>query len=180
MTKVLFVCLGNICRSPTAEAVFKKVVKDAGRSDEFAIDSCGTGGGSTSWYEEDGFSYHEGDAADPRMTAAALPRGIHLESRSRPLTREDLISFDYIIAMETKNVNEIIKAATHWSKGSDVDYVATARAKTHLALDFSLDESRRGCPVPDPYYGGPSGFSRVLDLLDDACHGLMQHCGGRE
>lgn len=97
--KVLFVCLGNICRSPTAEAVFTTVAERRGVADTMTIDSCGTGGGSPDWYREGGWSYHEGDAADARMRDHALRRGITLTSRSRPLTPQDLTTFDFIVAM---------------------------------------------------------------------------------
>lgn len=101
--KCLFVCLGNICRSPTAEAVFTTVAERRGVADAMTIDSCGTGGGSSDWYREGGFSYHEGDAADARMRDHAARRGIRLTSRSRPLTPQDLHTFDYIVAMVRSN-----------------------------------------------------------------------------
>jgi protein-tyrosine phosphatase len=101
---VLFVCLGNICRSPTAEAVFVDVVKKANLTNKYAIDSCGTGGGSSDWYKSGGFSYHEGDDADSRMTAAASRRGVNLTSKSRPLEPQDFTNFQYIVGMDPANM----------------------------------------------------------------------------
>ncbi|CAM9951516.1 unnamed protein product [Choristocarpus tenellus] len=98
-TKVLFVCLGNICRSPSAEAVFKDVTAKNGAQDEFYIESCGTGGGSSNWYKDGGFSFHEGDPPDARMTAAAAKRGVKLGGTSRPLRPQDLDDFDLIVGM---------------------------------------------------------------------------------
>ncbi|GAB5356486.1 hypothetical protein AAMO2058_000294000 [Amorphochlora amoebiformis] len=168
--KVLFVCLGNICRSPTAEAVFKKVTEDAGVASDFEIDSCGTGGGLSSWYRSDPpQAYHEGDPADPRMTRAASSRGIQLTSISRPLTRVDLESQDHIIVMDKSNFAEVRKAAEHWGS----DYARLADKKTSMMLDYTKDSAKKGTPVPDPYYGGPEGFDRVLDLLEEACVGLL-------
>eukprot|EP00188_Purpureofilum_apyrenoidigerum_P004410 Plantae.Rhodophyta-Purpureofilum_apyrenoidigerum.ctg4980.p1 GENE.Plantae.Rhodophyta-Purpureofilum_apyrenoidigerum.ctg4980~~Plantae.Rhodophyta-Purpureofilum_apyrenoidigerum.ctg4980.p1 ORF type:complete len:205 (-),score=42.60 Plantae.Rhodophyta-Purpureofilum_apyrenoidigerum.ctg4980:478-1092(-) len=169
--KVLFVCLGNICRSPTAEAMFKNVVEREGRTSQFEVDSCGTGGGNPDWFMEEGWSYHEGDSADSRMQETAARRGIKLTSKSRPLKREDLESFDYILAMDENNVREIMRAAKHWGDTSH----SLAREKTSLMLDFAKEEKLRGKAVPDPYYGGPEGFEKVLDLLDDASEGLLNH-----
>mmetsp|Transcript_45470 Transcript_45470/g.176813 ORF Transcript_45470/g.176813 Transcript_45470/m.176813 type:complete len:180 (+) Transcript_45470:708-1247(+) len=96
-SSVLFVCLGNICRSPTAEAMFKTVVEREGKAATYEIDSCGTGGGNPDWFTEGGWSYHEGDSSDSRMMQTAAKRGIALTSRSRPLNKEDLEKFDRII-----------------------------------------------------------------------------------
>eukprot|EP00638_Chattonella_subsalsa_P003712 CAMPEP_0117753996 /NCGR_PEP_ID=MMETSP0947-20121206/12571_1 /TAXON_ID=44440 /ORGANISM="Chattonella subsalsa, Strain CCMP2191" /LENGTH=243 /DNA_ID=CAMNT_0005573011 /DNA_START=264 /DNA_END=995 /DNA_ORIENTATION=- len=164
--KVLFVCLGNICRSPTAEAMFTAVVKRAGVEDQFEIDSCGTGGGSSNWYLPDGFSYHEGESADRRMQAAAVKRDVHLTSRSRPLKPEDLDYFDHIIGMDSSNMRAIWEAADYWGKSKQ------GQEKTSLMTKYC--KTNKVNSVPDPYYGGPQGFENVLDLLDDACSGLLE------
>ena len=116
MVNVLFVCLGNICRSSSAEAVFKAIVAKESALDasSFHIDSCGTGGGNPDWYCVDGWSYHEGEASDARMTKEARKRGYTLTSRARTLTRKDFDQFDYIICMEDKNRNAVLEAAEAW------------------------------------------------------------------
>eukprot|EP00892_Ulva_mutabilis_P011207 jgi/Ulvmu1/8459/UM043_0039.1 len=171
-TSVLFVCLGNICRSPTAEAVFNDVVSKAGVAQEFSIDSCGTGGGNPEWYKDGGWSYHEGEDADPRMTKAASARGVKLTSKSRPLRPADLEEFDYIVGMDPKNILAMKVASEHWK--------ATGKAVPdeyeHKFLSMAAFCSKHSVEsVPDPYYGGPQGFDNVLDLLDDACTGLLSH-----
>ncbi|EFN58713.1 hypothetical protein CHLNCDRAFT_19837 [Chlorella variabilis] len=169
-SKVLFVCLGNICRSPSAEAVFKNVVERAGVADQFQIDSCGTGGGSSN-------CYHEGDPADGRMTATARGRGVTLTSRSRPLTPQDLAEFDHIIGMDASNLAAIKRAAEHWraNGGGAAPVPADYGAKLSLMTDYLRGtQFSQYKEVPDPYYGGQRGFELVLDLLDDACEGLLQ------
>ena len=149
--KILFVCLGNICRSPAAEGIFRQKVKDKGLEKLFFVDSAGTGG------------WHVGNLADPRMRETALSRGIELTSRSRKIEESDLFKFDYILVMDNDNleaVRSIIK-----------DQKNNINSKIKLILSYSknsqLDE------VPDPYFGGKDGFERVLDLLDDAIDGLL-------
>lgn len=119
MTSVLFVCLGNICRSPAGEAVFQAMVEQQAassgvRADEFRVDSCGTGGGSANWYKPNGFAFHEGERSDARMTKEAKKRGYSLTSRARSLTLRDLEDFDYIICMESKNRTAVLEAAEAW------------------------------------------------------------------
>jgi protein-tyrosine phosphatase len=145
---VLFVCMGNICRSPAAEGVFRKVVADAGRDHEFEIDSAGTIG------------YHAGNAADSRMRATASRRGYRLDSRARRLAGDDYRRFGLIVAMDEDNYRDIL--AGHPGEGAEVVRM----------VDFcSVIEADE---VPDPYYGGPSGFEYVLDILEDACSGLLR------
>ncbi|CAI5746046.1 unnamed protein product [Peronospora destructor] len=156
MVSVLFVCLGNICRSPAGEAVFKDIVaKKAGTNAAlFLIDSCGTGGGNANWYSVGGWSYHEGDRPDSRMTKEVHKRGYSMTSRSRPLKQQDIDTFDYIICMDNNNKAAVLEAAE--------------------SLGWCSNETR----VPDPWYEG--GFDHVLDLLEDACDGLYNHIVARK
>ena len=149
--KILFVCLGNICRSPAAEGIFKKKIKDRELENLFVVDSAGTGG------------WHVGNLADRRMREAALSRGIELTSRSRKIDNNDLYEFDHILVMDKDNLNAV--------KSLIKDNTYPINSKIKLILSYSkksqLDE------VPDPYYGGQNGFERVLDLLDDAIDELI-------
>jgi len=150
--KILFVCLGNICRSPSAEAVMKGLVKNAGRGDEFDIDSAGTA------------AWHAGEQADARMQTHALKRDYNLTSISRKVNPEfDFNHFDYIIAMDEQNMSDL----------QDMVESDEQQAKLHMMTDFSNKYDYNH--IPDPYYGGDSGFELVLDLLEDACHGLLMH-----
>lgn len=147
--KILFVCLGNICRSPSAEAVMKKLVKDAGLEKSFYIDSAGIMG------------YHEGERADERMRGHAARRGYVLDSISRPVRTQDFYDFDLIIGMDDRNVDDLKQ------KAPDLESVAKIHQMTEYSRNKLYDY------VPDPYYGGASGFELVLDLLEDACQGLL-------
>ncbi len=146
---VLFVCLGNICRSAAAEGVFRKIAADAGRGDEFDVDSAGTG------------SWHVGSRADERMHAAAERRGYVLESIARQIRREDFDRFDLIITMDEDNFRNVTRLA------ADGDRARIARMR-----DFC--QRLGGGEVPDPYFGGEEGFEDVLDILEDACSGLLK------
>jgi len=148
MTSILFVCLGNICRSPTAEGVFRKIVSDAGRSTEFDIDSAGTAG------------YHTGGPADSRMRATAKVRGYNLESIARRIERSDFDRFDLIITMDDANFQDV----------SSIDPDSVAR----IVRMCDYCEEHRETEVPDPYYGGEAGFHRVIDILEDACANLLR------
>lgn len=165
---ILMLCLGNICRSPAAEAVMKGVIKSRDLQDDLFVDSCGTGGGSPNWYMEGGFSYHRGDNADSRMTQAANKRGLNVDSVSRPLCPEDFDKFDIIIAMDSNNIESIETARKHWG-------VNQPHAEIALMSEFSSDKNFRGQAVPDPYYSGADGFEYALDLIQDACDGLADH-----
>lgn len=147
--RILFVCLGNICRSPSAEAVMKKLVKDAGLEKSFFIDSAGIMG------------YHEGEPADDRMRGHAARRGYVLDSISRPVRTQDFYDFDLIIGMDDRNVDDLK------SKAPNLESVAKVHQMTEYSHNKLYDY------VPDPYYGGASGFELVLDLLEDACEGLL-------
>ncbi|CAK7067539.1 MAG: Putative low molecular weight protein-tyrosine-phosphatase [Parabacteroides sp.] len=148
--KILFVCLGNICRSPSAEAVMKKLVKDTGMEARFEIDSAGIIG------------YHEGEPADQRMRAHAARRGYVLDSISRPVRIADFFDFDLIIGMDDKNISDLKR------KAPDLE----SENKIHRMTQFSRNKLYDY--VPDPYYSGAEGFELVLDLLEDACSGLLE------
>jgi protein-tyrosine phosphatase len=149
--KVLFVCLGNICRSPTAEGVMRALVRDAGMEEEIEVDSAGTG------------AWHVGNPPDPRATAAAQQRGIALAGAARQVRPGDFAEFDLILAMDRANLHDLRSVAPD----------ASAAAKVRLLREF--DPAADGdLDVPDPYYGGPGGFDEVLDLVHAACASLLQ------
>ena len=149
MKKILFVCLGNICRSAAAESVMKQLVDDAGLSDSFVIDSAGI------------LSIHKGETADYRMKEHATRRGYTLTSLSRPVEYADFEIFDLIIGMDNTNVDDLCDRAP----------TLEAKRKISKMTDFCqvCDEDY----IPDPYYGGDAGFEFVLDILEDACRGLL-------
>lgn len=155
---VLFVCLGNICRSPTAEAVFRYAVEKKGLKSRFNIDSAGT------------INYHEGEPADARMRAAANKRGVKLTSISRPIRQSDFEEFDIILAMDKKNKEDILKAHEQWSTKQALPPNSEKKVKLMCEYCKKFDMTE----VPDPYYGGPAGFEKVLDLLEDACESLLE------
>jgi len=148
--KVLFVCTGNICRSPTAEAIFRKLTADAGLGDVILADSAGTHG------------YHVGEPPDSRARAAASQRGYDLSAlRARKVEHTDFQRFDLILAMD-RDHHSILSRLAQPSNGHKLKLVMS------YARRFREDE------VPDPYYGGPQGFERVLDMLEDASQGLLE------
>ena len=144
-TTVLFVCMGNICRSPAAEGVFRHLAAQAGVLEQFSVDSCGTG------------AWHAGERADARMRAAAAERGYELSSRARQITSEDLTAFDVILCMDGDNMRDVLAMG-----GDD---------RVSLMLNDG-DVSVRD--VPDPYYGGDAGFEQVMDLLEASCAALLE------
>ncbi|MGH2855103.1 MAG: low molecular weight protein-tyrosine-phosphatase [Solirubrobacteraceae bacterium] len=151
MTRLLFVCLGNICRSPTAEGVMRALVRDAGLQERIEVDSAGTG------------SWHVGEPPDARATRVARRRGIELEGAARQVWPHDFAEFDLILAMDASNLRNLRRLAP------DED----ARAKVRLLREF--DPAASGdLDVPDPYYGGPNGFEEVLDLVHAACASLLE------
>jgi protein-tyrosine phosphatase len=149
--KILFVCAGNICRSPTAEGVMARLLEQAGLADRVVVDSAGTGG------------WHAGELPDPRTRAAARKRGLELVHRARQLRRIDLDRFDLIVVMDDANLRHVTLMAEQ-----------RARAKIRLLRSFD-PTAPEGAPVPDPYDGGPRGFEHVLDLCERACEGLLAH-----
>ena len=158
MIKVLFVCLGNICRSPAAEGVFLHLLDERGLSDQFVVDSAGTGG------------WHVGNPADRRMQAAANRRGINLPSRARQICLEDFSSFDLVLTMDDSNLAAVQGLAR------DAGSQATARIKPMLSYTRRFNETE----VPDPYYGGDAGFEHGLDLLQDPCANLLDELSPQE
>lgn len=149
---VLFVCLGNICRSPLAEAVFRQVVVEAGLEGSFHIDSAGTSG------------YHDGEPPDPRTTEVAWRRGVRVSGVSRRVGPDDARSFHYLVAMDADNHREVERV------------VRAAQGSPEVLLFREFDpESGGATEVPDPYFGGPSGFEDVHDLVDRSARGLLSY-----
>jgi protein-tyrosine phosphatase len=151
---VLFVCTGNICRSPTAEGIFRKLVADAGLSETIFADSAGTHG------------YHIGEPPDPRAQASAAARGYDLSALlARRVERADFERFDFVVAMDRGHFTILSRLAE-----------ASAAHKVKLMMSYARAFKERD--VPDPYYGGPQDFERVLDMLEDAARGLLEAIGG--
>ncbi|MBW4553764.1 MAG: low molecular weight phosphotyrosine protein phosphatase [Aphanocapsa sp. GSE-SYN-MK-11-07L] len=149
-TKLLFVCLGNICRSPAAEGMMNHLAKQAGLSDHIECDSAGTS------------SYHIGSPPDQRMTLAAKQQGIVLQGQARQFQVQDFQAFDLILAMDRQNYRAMLR----------LDRSGQFQDKVRLICDFCTTYGDQD--VPDPYYGGADGFVYVLDLLSDACAGLLK------
>lgn len=149
--RVLFVCMGNICRSPAAEGVFRRKVQETGLNTRIEIDSAGTGG------------WHAGNPPDDRMTRAAARRGYELTGLARQVMASDFRQFDLVLIMDQQNRRDI---RPFLPEGPDRDKL---RMFCEFCTRFGDDE------VPDPYYGGASGFDHVLDLLEDGCDNLLTH-----
>ncbi len=151
VVKVLFVCMGNICRSPTAEGVFASLVQQRGLAAYVKVDSAGT------------HAYHVGEPPDPRAQSTARRRGVDLSGlRARRFIRSDFDEFDFVLAMDGENYSALLRQCPD-----------EARYKLKMFLDFAphLNESE----VPDPYYGGELGFERVIDMIETASTGLLEH-----
>ena len=148
--KVLFVCRGNICRSPAAQGIFEHVVRENGMQDRFVVDSAGT------------YSGHRGELPDRRMRTAALYRGFALTHKARPVSGLDFLDFDYIIAMDDQNYEDLMHLAPS---------VEDSRKIRRMAEFFTTHKISY---VPDPYYMGVEGFSHVLDLLEEGCRNLFE------
>lgn len=148
---VLFVCMGNICRSPTAEAVFRNCAEKAGLLERLHIDSAGT------------HDYHVGAAPDARAQQAAKLRGYDMSKlRGRQVEAQDFFRFDYVLAMDNENLVRL-------------ERLRPGDAQSHLGLFLEFSERYDEWEVPDPYYGGTDGFERVLDMVEDVAQGLLQH-----
>ena len=148
--RVLMVCTGNICRSPTAEGVLRRKLAQAGLADQVEVESAGT------------VEYHAGSPPDHRAQQSALRRGYDLSrQRARQLRASDFERFDLLLAMDTEHLDRLVDMCP----GPLVDRIK-------LLMDYSLTRSR-GTSVPDPYYGAPAGFERVLDMVEEACDGLL-------
>jgi len=151
MIKVLFVCLGNICRSPAGESILRHIVEKEDKGHLFEVDSCGIG------------EWHIGQQAHPQMRAAAKNRGYHLGGRAKQFEKNYFKEFDYILAAE-KSVYDHLKALAE----SQEDL-----SRLHMATDFS--ERHKGTDVPDPYYGGEEHFEETLDILEHICQEFYQN-----
>lgn len=151
MVKVLFVCMGNICRSPTAQGVFYNLLAENALLDQVSVDSAGT------------HAYHVGEPPDRRSQAAALARAVDLSNqRARQVVPEDFDTFDYVLAMDRENLDSL-------------NYICPRQHRNKVALFLNYAEKARSREVPDPYYGGERGFEKVLDLVQDASRGLLRH-----
>lgn len=148
--KILFVCLGNICRSPLAEGIFRQRVIERSLTNSFEIDSCGTAG------------YHVGELPDRRSVANALANGVSYTHHARQLDVSDFHTFDYIIPMDASNHHNIIQ-------------VQPLGGKAEVVKMRDFDPLKSGGDVPDPYYGGEQGFQEVFDILDRSVKALLQH-----
>ena len=148
-TSVLFVCLGNICRSPLAEGIFQRLVEDEGLESKFHLDSCGTG------------AWHEGEPPHLESQRVAKKNGINIsQQKARQIRDDDYLEFDYIIAMDQSNKADI----DSWLIGD--------KAKVHCLREF--DPKGESLDVPDPYYGGPSGFDNVFTMIERSSEKLLE------
>lgn len=148
--RILFVCLGNICRSPAAEIILRKQVADAGWAEEFEIDSAGTIG------------HHQGAPPDPRMSESLRQKGFTIQGHSRQIQPDDLVSFDLIVTMDESNLSDV----------QNLDKTGRLHSKIRPFVSFCRhhDDLR----VPDPYYGGQRGFDHVIRMLEDGCKGILE------
>lgn len=149
--RILFICLGNICRSCTAEEIFRTLVNNVGYGEDFEIDSAGL------------IDYHEGELPDGRMRRTAARHGYHLTHRSRPVRQEDFDKFDWIVGMDENNRSRLMKIAVNQEQ----------RNKIVMMADYLSAHKGEYTYIPDPYYGDEKDFELVVELLEDACVGLL-------
>ncbi len=149
---ILFVCLGNICRSPMAQTIFEDLIEKKGIKNQFEVDSAGL------------IDYHEGNTADARMISHAKRRNYEITHLSRPVKVEDFDRFDLIVAMDEQNVRGLLSLAPNEASKKKIIRMTDYLQK--LSAEY----------IPDPYYGGAEGFEHVIDLLEDACDGLLKKC----
>jgi len=152
VVRICFVCLGNICRSPTAEAVMRHLVDQAGLHDRIAVESAGTG------------DWHVGDPPDRRARAVGEARGIPLSGTAAQFTAVDFARYEHVIAMDRSNRDDLLRMAA----------TPAERAKVRLLRSFDAS-APPDADVPDPYYGGARGFDEVFDICERACRGLLEH-----
>lgn len=150
MKRILFVCLGNICRSSSAEEIMRTLVKLAGLQQEIDVDSAGI------------LNYHQGELPDSRMRMHAARRGYELTHRSRPVCTDDFFEFDWIIGMDDRNIQDL------------KDKAPSLETEKKICRMTDFCRVKQVDYVPDPYYGGAQGFENVLDILEDACSGLLE------
>ena len=150
MKKILFVCLGNICRSSSAEEIMRTLVKQAGLEQKIEMDSAGI------------LNYHQGELPDSRMRMHASRRGYELTHRSRPICTDDFFEFDWLIGMDDRNIQDL------------KDRAPSPEAEKKICRMTDFCRVKQVDYVPDPYYGGAQGFENVLDILEDACSGLLE------
>ncbi len=155
---VLFVCLGNICRSPLAEGIFASRARERGLDGQFQVDSAGTAG------------YHSGDPPDSRSTAVAAAHGVRLTGFARQVTPRDLELFDIVVAMDQSNRRSLERLRRRLRSGRG--------AVADIVMMRDYEPGARDPDVPDPYYGGPGGFERVYRILERACNGLLDELAG--
>jgi protein-tyrosine phosphatase len=174
MTRLLFVCLGNICRSPIAEGVMRALVEQADMQDRIELDSAGTG------------AWHVGNPPDTRAAAAARARGIELDGRARQIRREDFDDFDLMVAMDSENLRELRRLAPGREEREKVrllrefDPAGVADGAAQPSRPLASRAAGEDLDVPDPYYGAADGFEEVLDLVYAACVGLFAQIQGGE
>jgi len=152
MQKILFVCLGNICRSCTAEEIFRTIVQKAGCQKDFLADSAGL------------IDFHEGELPDPRMRSAALRHGYKLTHRARPVTLADFETFDLLICMDESNLQRLFRLCPQ----------KRFERKIVMMADYLRQQPLHATGIPDPYYGTQADFERTVLLLEEACHGLFE------
>jgi protein-tyrosine phosphatase len=158
---ILFVCLGNICRSPLAEGIFRHLTEESGVEHRYRIDSAGTGG------------WHAGEPPYPRSVEVARRNGIQLDGSARKVSRDDLEAFDLLIAMDAQNLRDLRELASSSRPPGTSGVEGDGRGSIRLMREFD-QEATDDLDVPDPYYGGPDGFDQVFELVERSCRSLLE------